>query len=76
MCSDRKKFTLPEKLKELKDQNAPQEDIEYVEKELEKYRNLKTAVRDIGDGIAAALCFEFDFNVVETAQAFPELHCV
>lgn len=40
------------KLEELKRSNAPEEEIKYVESEWYKYRRLKYALRDIGDGIA------------------------
>lgn len=40
------------KLIELEQDNASQEDIQFVQSELYKYRRLRYALRDIGDGIA------------------------
>lgn len=40
------------KLKQLQEENAPNDDIEFVKSELYKYKRLKYALRDVGDGIA------------------------
>ncbi len=50
--SEKAVSTYKKKLSELTENGTPVEDIKFVKSEMLKYRNLKNALRDIGDGMA------------------------